>query len=87
MANIDVSKMTLPSDANVYYFKDIGAVRKTGDSMSGCLYIQSGNSSYAEGIRINRGNGNYCTLTMGAAANTASGTGDNVWWLGCNPVS
>lgn len=62
-----------------------GKVSKTGDTMTGCLSITSANSSWAEGIRINRGNGGYCSFVMGGAANSTSGTGDNVWWLGCNP--
>jgi len=64
-----------------------GKVSKTGDTMTGCLSITSANSSWAEGIRINRGNGGYCSFVMGGAANSTSGTGDNVWWLGCNPSS
>lgn len=64
-----------------------GKVSKTGDTMTGCLSITSANASWAEGIRINRGNGGYCSFVMGGAANSTSGTGDNVWWLGCNPSS
>ena len=67
--------------------RDNTKVAKTGDTMTGCLSITSANTSWAEGIRINRGNGGYCSFVMGGAANSTSGTGDNVWWLGCNPSS
>ena len=62
-------------------------VKKAGDTMTGCLSITSANSSWAEGIRINRGAGGFCSFTMGGVADSTSGTGDNVWWLGCNPAS
>ena len=52
--------------------------------MKKALIIESSTGSYSEGIRINKGNGGYSTLLLGANAGTETSTMDGAWWIGCN---
>jgi hypothetical protein len=40
--------------------------------------------SYSEGLRINKSNNDWATISMGGANGTESGTGASVWLLGVN---
>ena len=64
-------------------------VNKAGDTMTGTLTVNvtSGAGNYNEGIRINKANNNYSTLTLGGASGSTSGIGDGIWWIGTNQVS
>ena len=64
-------------------------VNKAGDTMTGTLTVNvtSGAGNYNEGVRINKANNNYSTLTLGGASGSTSGTGDGIWWIGTNQVN
>lgn len=61
-------------------------VKKTGDTMTGCLIVQTTSSyaSYNEGIRINKGGNGYSTLLLGGTTDSTSGTNVGAWWIGVN---
>lgn len=81
------SILTCFTDDNSVRIPNGDLVASKNITTTGTICVTSANSSWAEGIRINRGAGGYCSFVMGGLADSSSGTGDNVWWLGCNPTS
>ena len=64
------------------YADNTNKVAKAGDSMTGCLKINSTTGDFSEGLRLNLASNGYTTLTIGTTNGSTNGISDGGFWIG-----